>query len=199
MVTTHLSLIVGLRDQAPQAWERFNRIYRSWLLDWVMHRFGFQAEDAEDVVQQVLTDLHQEFHKQRTGERPAFQHNGRAGAFRSWLRLVLHHRALAFLRSRRLRPAVGNADELLEQLSDPHSALSDLWNQQHEQRVIHQAWDTVMSEFAPNVWRPVGEVLFKERRSREVADEFRIPLRTLYSHQKLIKDRLRELLDGMID
>src|SRR5258708_2023304 len=109
--TTHLSLIAGLCDETPEAWERFNRIYRPWLLDWTRQNLRFQAEDAEDVVQQVLADLHLEFRKQRSGERSPFQHNGRSGAFRAWLLAITHHRALAFLRSQRLRQPVANDEE----------------------------------------------------------------------------------------
>jgi len=197
--STHISLIAGLRDEAPEAWERFNRLYRPWLLGWMMQHLRFQAEDAEDVVQQVLADLHLEFRKQRSGERVVFQHNGRSGAFRSWLRTITHHRALAFLRSRQLRQPIANGEELLNQLADPQSGLSGLWNQQHEQKVLQQAWETVKKEFKEKVWRPVGEVLFKERRTRAVAAEFNISFSTLYSHERAVKARMRELLDGMLD
>jgi RNA polymerase sigma-70 factor (ECF subfamily) len=197
--TTHASLIAGLRDESPGAWDRFNRLYRPWLLAWTGHHLGFQSEDAEEVVQQVMLDLNLEFRAQRSGTRPAFVHNGRCGAFRSWLRSITRHRALAFLRSGRLRRPVANGEEVLRQFQDPNSALSALWDQEHEQQVIRQAWEVVKNEFEDNVWQAVGEVLFKGRRAREVAAAFRLPLRTLYSHQKAIKDRMRVLLDGMLD
>jgi RNA polymerase sigma-70 factor (ECF subfamily) len=197
--STHSSLIAGLRGESPDAWERFNRIYRPWLLDWIKHYLQFQAEDAEDVVQQVMADLHLEFRKQHTGERAAFQHNGRDGAFRAWLRTITYHRALAFLRARRLRQPIPNAEELLAQLNDPNSGLSGLWNQQHEQKVIQQAWEAIQGEFAEKMWRPVGEVLFRQRRAREVAVEFGMSFSSYYNHERAIKARLRELLDGLMD
>ncbi len=197
--TTPNSFIAQLRDEAPDAWERWNRCYRPWLLDWTTQHLHFQPFDAEEIVQQVMADLLLEFRKQRAGVRAVFEHNGRTGAFRNWLRTLTHHRALAFARSQRLRQSVPNAEERLAQLNDPHSGLSDLWNQQHEQQVIHQAWEVVQHEFKDKVWRPVGEILFKARRASEVAAEFAIPLRTLFSHSRAIKDRLRELLEGMID
>jgi RNA polymerase sigma-70 factor (ECF subfamily) len=197
--TTHLSLIDGLRGEDSAAWERFADKYRPWLLDFTVQHFQFHAQDAEDVIQQVMADLFQEFRKQKTGTRPVFEHDGRAGAFRSWVRGITRNRALAFLRSGRLRQPVPNGEELLAQLQDAHSPLGNLWNQQHDRQMIHQAWVAIQSEFDPSISRPVGEILFKERRAQEVAREVKIPLRTLYGHRKAIVDRMRELLDGLID
>jgi DNA-directed RNA polymerase specialized sigma24 family protein len=197
--TTHLSLIDGLRGEDSAAWERFARDYRPWLVDFAIHHFHFHAQDAEDVVQHVMTDLFQEFRKQKAGTRPAFEHNGRAGAFRSWVRGITRHRALAFLRSGRLRQPVPHGEELLAQLKDARTPLSLLWIEQHDRQMIHQAWAAIQGEFDPSVWRPVGEILFKERRAPEVARELHVSLRTLYSHRKVILDRLRDLLDGLID
>jgi len=197
--TTHHTLIAGLREEAPGAWERFHQVYRPWLLAWTVRHLHFQTEDAEDVVQQVMADLHREFREQRAGTRAPFLHNGRPGAFRSWLRGVTHHRALAFLRTRRLRQPVANGEEVLAQLCDPHSALSDLWNREHERQAIHQAWDAIKTEFVPAVWEPIGEILFKDRRAREIADEFHVPLRTLYGHLRAVKERMKQMLDGLLE
>jgi RNA polymerase sigma factor (sigma-70 family) len=196
--TTHLSLIAGLRQETEEAWERFDRSYRPWLLDWLTHRLDLHAEDAADIVQEVMAAIMEEFRKQRLGLRPAFQHKG-AGSFRAWLREVMHHRTLAYLRSERLRRPVPNGEELLRQLATEDSDLSRLWNQQHEARAIQYAWETIQLEFDERAWRPVRAVLFQRRPTREVAREFAIPLRTLFSYQKVIKERLRDLLAGMLD
>jgi RNA polymerase sigma factor (sigma-70 family) len=196
--TTHLSLIAGLRAETPAAWDRFDRIYRPWLLDWAANRFGFHAEDADEIVQRVMLALMEEFREQQMGNRPVFQHEGK-GSFRSWLREVTRLRALGYLRSERLRRPVPNAEEVLGQLATPDSGLSRQWNQQHEQKAIQQAWETIQLEFEERQWRPVEQLLFRRRPTREVADEHAIPLRTLFSYQKAIKERMRELLGGLLD
>jgi hypothetical protein len=79
------------------------------------------------------------------------------------------------------------------------SDLSDLWNQEHDTRVLQQAWEVVQGEFEESAWRPVGEILFKKRRACDVAAEVNIPLRTLYDHRRKIMDRMKEFLDGLFD
>jgi DNA-directed RNA polymerase specialized sigma24 family protein len=198
MPTTHLSLIAGLREETPDAWVRFDAVYRPWLLDWVSRRLGFHPDDADEVVQQVMLAVMQEFRRQRDGLRPPFQHHGE-GSFRSWLCGITHHRALALLRSERLRRPVPNGEEVLRQAGTPDSGLGKLWDQEHEATAIRHAWEVIRHEFKEQVWRPVGELLFGERPTREVAEQFGMALRTLFSYQKAVKDRLKELLDGMLD
>jgi DNA-directed RNA polymerase specialized sigma24 family protein len=198
MPTTHLSLVAGLREEAPDAWERFDAVYRPWLRDWVACRLGFHPDDADEVVQQVMLAVMQEFRRQRDGLRPPFEHQGR-GSFRSWLHGITHHRALALLRSERLRRPVPNGEEVLRQASTHDSSLGRLWDQEHEAKAIQHAWEAIRHEFKEQVWRPVGELLFADRPTRQVAEEFGVALRTLFNYQKTIKDRLKELLAGMLD
>jgi len=196
--TTHLSLIAGLRAETPAAWDRFARTYRPWLLDWSAQRLGFHPDDAEEIAQQVMLAVMEEFRKQRRGERPPFAHQG-DGSFRAWLRGVTYNRALGFLRSERLRRPVGNGEKLLAALANPDSELSSVWNQEHEATAIQHAWLAIQHEFAAEKWRPVGEVLFRRRLTGQVAGEFGISLRTLFSYQKAIKERLRDLLAGLLE
>jgi DNA-directed RNA polymerase specialized sigma24 family protein len=196
---THLSLIDGLLHESPSAWERFNRGYRPWLVDWAVHRFGFQPADADDVVQQVMMDLHREFEAQRKGDRPTFQHNGRVGAFRSWVKTIMHHRTLARVRSEHPRKPPPDGEKALHEFADPHSALSAHWNQEHERQVILQAWDAIRCEFTAKKWQPVAEVLFKEQPTGEVVKRFGIARRTLFNYLAEIKGRMKDLLQGMND
>ena len=59
------------------------------------------------------------------------------GAFRAWLRTVTVHRLRGFWRARQSRPqATGASDfaQTLDQLEDPHSALSQIWDKEHDRQ-----------------------------------------------------------------
>src|SRR4051794_39305007 len=93
MLATSHSLLERLRDRGDvAAWQRLLTAYEPWLRGWLRRRH-LQPADAEDLLQDVLLVVSQEL--------PSFVHNGRAGAFRSWLRAILANRVRHFLRGRR--------------------------------------------------------------------------------------------------
>ena len=108
------------------AWRRLVDLYTPLLLAWI-RRYGLQHSDAEDIMQEVLATLAREL--------PAFRYDPGRGAFRSWLRGILIHRLQAFFRERQSRPKPATGSEgilLIEQLADPASDLSRLWDQEHD-------------------------------------------------------------------
>ena len=93
---TRVSVLQRLVDSADvAAWERARREfverYTPWIWHWLM-RQGLQPADAEDVRQEALLKALMEI--------KGFEHNGRIGAFRAWLRWIVRHRLQAFLRER---------------------------------------------------------------------------------------------------
>src|SRR3954471_2796011 len=92
MLTTSRTLLDRLRDRGDaQAWHLWVSVYEPWLRGWLT-RQRLQPADADDVLQDVLVAVRQGL--------PAFQHNGRAGAFRAWLRTILARQTRSFWRSR---------------------------------------------------------------------------------------------------
>jgi len=93
---------------------------------------------------------------------PKFQHNQRAGAFRRWLRTILVHRLRGFWRARQSRPLPGGEGDLgkiLEQLEDPQSGLSCLWDQQHDRHVMARLLEQIQSQVAPSTWEAFRRVV----------------------------------------
>src|SRR5437660_660151 len=133
MNTTSISLLDRL--QAPgndDAWRRLVGLYEPLLRHWV-GRAGLQAVDADDLVQDVLGVV--------VRKVPEFQHDSRAGSFRAWLRAITTNRLRDFWRARGTRPvATGETNFLgtLDQLEDPHSGLSRLWDEEHDRHVLRR-------------------------------------------------------------
>src|SRR5687768_3666462 len=96
MSTTSLSLLDRLRAEPDsEAWNRFADLYCPLLRQWAL-RMGVPENDVNDLVQEVLLVVLREL--------PRFEHSRQTGAFRSWLRKILHHRLLDFWRARQARP-----------------------------------------------------------------------------------------------
>src|SRR5690348_15230258 len=108
MHTTPISLLDRLRRRPDaRSWQELVAIYQPWLRDWLRAHF-LQDADVDDVVQEVLTVL--------VEEMSLFEHNGRRGAFRTWLRGIVVNRLREFQR-RTVRAKADNHD-LLDQLAD---------------------------------------------------------------------------------
>src|SRR5205814_920513 len=122
--------------------------------------------DADDLVQEVMSVV--------VRELPGFQHDQRQGAFRCWLRTITVHRLRDFWRGRKYRPeASGDSDleKRLEQLEDPASGISRLWDQEHDQHVLRRLLELIQLEFSSATWEAFRRVTLDEKRPAEVAAE----------------------------
>ena len=82
-----------------------------------------------------------------------FDHNGRVGAFRNWLRTITVHAARKFLNKRQRQPeASGTSDfrKMLEQLECENSAISQQFNLLHDQFVLQDLLRRVSLRFQPS-------------------------------------------------
>src|SRR5438045_2480430 len=96
MSATSISLLERLRlEPDAQAWQRLVEIYTPLIRRW-LGRYGLAEADREDLTQDVLAVV--------VRRLPQFEHNGRPGAFRTWLRLIVTHRLRDFWRARRCQP-----------------------------------------------------------------------------------------------
>ena len=101
MAETSATLLQRLNDRSDSvAWRRLVDLYTPLINAW-LRRQGVSAEDAEDLTQEVLGIVVREVSR--------FRHNGRVGAFRTWLRTITINCLRQSWRSRRVR---GPGDQL---------------------------------------------------------------------------------------
>lgn len=192
--TSHSLLERISRDSDHEAWEIFHDLYMPLLQSW-LRRSGLQDADVEDIVQDVLVVVAREL--------PNFSHNGRIGAFRSWLRVVLVNLLRDSYRRRKRRPvAFGDTQFLasLDQLADPQSELSQLWNRQHDQHLFRQILKRIEPRFSESTVAAFRRVVFDQVDAKEVAQELGISLNAVVIAKcRVLKELRREgrgLLDG---
>src|SRR5713101_8172459 len=123
MSDTSFSLLNRLRLQPDaESWRRLVDLYTPLIQGWLRQQ-AVPAADADDLTQEVMTVV--------VRELPSFTHNQQRGAFRNWLRTITVNRLRMLWRSRQTRPiATGDSDflEMLDELEDPKSRLSQLWD-----------------------------------------------------------------------
>lgn len=193
MSTTSFSLLDGLkREGDPAAWRRLFALYAPLIGNWVRrHELGDQ--DVEDLVQEVLTVL--------VRKLPEFEREPRTGAFRCWLKSITLNCLREFWRAQRFRPAEGRGDftKLLEQLDDPRSGLSQLWDKQHDDHVTRRLLEIIRPRFQPKTWQAFQRVALEGAAVDQVALELGLSLNAVFIAKSRVIQMLRQEGRGLID
>jgi RNA polymerase sigma-70 factor (ECF subfamily) len=192
MPETSISLLERLRLRPDSAaWQRLIDLYTPLIRDW-LRRYSLQVSDADDLTQEVLAVL--------VRELPNFHHDLRPGAFRRWLRSVTVNRLRAFWRARRVVPAGDDAFEnMLEQLEDPESSLSRVWDREHDRHVSRRLLELIEPEFEPATWRAFGGLVLEGKSTAEVASELGLTANAVRIAKSRVLSRFRQEIEGLID
>jgi len=196
MIETSPSLLDRLRKGADQqSWTRLVDLYSPWIHRWV-RRYGVQDHDADDVVQEVLGKV--------VSEMPDFQYDRERGLFRSWLRTITANQLRAFFRKKKPLPiGTGGEDSeignRLGELEDPHSALSQLWNKEHDAYLTERLMTLIEPEFEATTWKAFVRVVREGRDPDAVGAELGMKRGAVYTAKSRVLKRMREELDGMVE
>jgi RNA polymerase sigma-70 factor (ECF subfamily) len=194
MFETSASLLERLRREADGAsWKRLVDLYTPLLRGW-LRRNLVPHDDVDDLVQEVMAVL--------VRELPHFHYDNQRGSFRAWLRAITVNRLRMFWRSRQARPlATGDSDlaRKLNELEDPHSDLSQLWNREHDRHIAHRLLELIEPEFEATTWRAFRRVALEGAKPPTVAAELGISLNAVYLAKYRVLHRLREEMHGLTD
>src|SRR5262249_43719722 len=158
------------------------------------HRAARLDQDADDVVQEVLAVV--------VRKLPQFQRQPRTGAFRRWLRSITVNCLRDFWKSQRGRPrATGDSDlqQMLDQLEDPDSGLSRLWDEEHDRHVTHRLLQLIRPHFEARTWRAFQRVALDGASPDEVAAEMGMTVNAVFIAKSRVLSRLRREGAGLID
>lgn len=194
MTATSASLLDRLRSNPrSEAWQRLVEIYEPHIRGW-LRRHHLLDHDADDVVQEVMSVV--------VRRLPEFEHNGRTGAFRTWLRTITVNCLRDHWRTGKRRPhATGDSDfqQLLAQLEDPASGLSRVWDQEHDRFVTRQLLETLRGDFEPTTWQAFQRTALDGLPAAEVAAELKITANAVFIARSRVLARLRQEAAGLID
>jgi RNA polymerase sigma-70 factor (ECF subfamily) len=189
---TRHSLLYRAALGTADSWARLDGLYRPFLLRWFLAE-GVVHADAEDLTQDVMTVVFQEIEK--------FQHTGRVGAFRTWLRGVCRHRLQGYWRSRQLRgAAVGGTGFAahLRQIADQADPFVD-WDREHDAQILRQSLGNLANDFEDKTVRAFYRMVFDGTPAPEVALELGMTVGAVYIAKSRVLRRLRAEAQGLID
>ena len=194
MSETSATLLERLNDRSDSvAWRRLVDLYSPLINAW-LRRHGVPAEDAEDLTQEVLEIVVREVSR--------FRHNGRVGAFRTWLRTITINCLRQSLRSRRFRvQATGSPDitMMLDQLEDPASNLSQRWDREHDQHVLERLLELIEPDFRPATWKAFRRQIIDGASAETVAAELGLTVNAVLIAKSRVLSHLRRNAAGLVD
>lgn len=191
---TSPSLLDSLRDASDElAWNKLVNLYSPLIRGW-LQRHGAAIGDVDDVVQEVLTVVVRRF--------PEFRRQPRTGAFRSWLRTITANCLRDHWRRGNKQPAaVGGSDygEVINQLADPLSGISKLWDREHDEHVIRYLLARIRPDFSEQTWRAFQRFAMDGLSADEVAAELGMSANAVFIAKSRVMSSLRRQGQGLIE
>jgi RNA polymerase sigma factor (sigma-70 family) len=193
MVATSASLLHRVRTnpQSPD-WRLLVQLYEPLIRVW-LGRQNVTGQDADDISQEVLTVV--------VRRLPDFEHNQRTGAFRAWLRSITVNCLRDHWRGKKNRPTPGDSELQLwlNQLEDPTSDLSRLWDQEHDRHVTRHLLEQLKREFESKTWQAFSRVALDGVPAAQAAAELGITANAVFIAKSRVLARLRQEAEGLVE
>jgi RNA polymerase sigma factor (sigma-70 family) len=189
---TRKSLLIRAKGGEESAWHDLAALYRPLLLSW-LRRQSVPTHELDDLIQEILLAM--------VKHLPTFEHSGKPGAFRSWLRTVASNRVCDFWRnqSRRTQAAGGEALAALQQLEDPSSDLNRQWDNEHDLHVLRCVVAVVEQEFEPASAQAFRRLTLDGASGAAVASELGLSVAAVYQAKSRVLQRIRQEAAGLIE
>ena len=193
MDETSLTLLDSIKSQNDDtSWQELFELYSPLIQGW-LRRHGTELNDADDVAQDVLTVVYRrlrEFDRQRTG------------SFRNWLRTITINCLRDHWRGQKQTPkATGESNfvQLLSELSDATSPLTQAWNEEHDRHVTQLLLSRIKHEFRETTWEAFERFALKNEDPDEIAAQLEITPNAVYIAKSRVLKRMREVGEGLIE
>ena len=176
-----------------QAWGRMLDLYSPLIRGW-LKRYALRDQDVDDLVQEVLAIV--------VRRLPSFERRPQIGSFRRWLRTITVNCLRDFWRSQRFQPrSTGNGgfERVLDQLEDPQSALSILWDQEHDQHVKNSLLEKIRPRFEAKTWQAFQRVAVDGAPVEQVARELDMTANAIFIAKSRVVHLLKEEGQGLLD
>ena len=191
---TSKSLLQRAKDD-PQsdAWFELISIYEPLIVGWI---------DRAGVEQSEIGDISQEVFQAMLRDLKAFEHNGRIGAFRNWLKITTINRCRRYWESKKRRAGLsgtGDGADVLNQLTDANSELSKTWDNEHDHYVIQRILQLVEREFDPKSFEVFVRYALEGDSAELLAGEYGIAVGQVYKIKFRVIKRLRQEADELVN
>lgn len=193
----HTSLLLRLQANENDAWRRLDHLYGPVVFAWCRGA-GLQADDAEDVRQEVFRSV--------AGAIGKFRREEAGDSFRGWLWRIVQNKLRDFLRRQRRQPQAAGGSTFQQQLQEiPLSEMggegSVVPNPSVEETdgVFRRAVELVRSEFAERTWQAFWRVVIDGQSPADVAAELGISAGAVYVAKSRVLRRCRTEFQDLMD
>lgn len=188
MHSTSINLLKRVREyRSESAWQRFVDLYTPLIFYWARGK-GLSAEDASDIVQDVLSTL--------VLKLPEFEYDPNR-RFRSWLKTMTLNRVTDLHRRNRLISLQSDLDGL-SRITVADDA--DLFVEaEYRSVIVNRALDLLQTEFHASTWQAFQMQVMDDQKASIVAEQLNLPINAVYLAKSRILARLRQELDGLLD
>ncbi len=131
-----------------------------------------------------------------------FEHNGRTGAFRNWLRSITLNCLREHWRDEKSNPRGAGGSEvqmLISELEDPNSETSRVWNEEHDRHVMRKLMEQLRQEFDSKTWSAFEQFAIANRPAAEVAEALGMTSNAVFIAKSRVLSRLRRESAGLLD
>lgn len=192
VASTSRSLLVRIRDNDSDAWERLITLYTPLVYYWA-RKSGVPDQDMPDVVQEVFKSVATGIDRFRK-DRP--QHT-----FRGWLRTITRSKAMDHFRRQSKQPHAAGGSVAMRWMTEvPEDADDD---DSEEEPVYHalflRACDLIRADFHENTWKAFWRVVVDGLPPKEVAEELDMQPGTVRVAKSRVLQRLRQELGELLE
>lgn len=180
---TSQSLLVRLKADEPQAWQRMVDVYGALVYYWC-RRDGLSPENAADVSQEVFCGVMRGIGR--------FRHNGQSGSFRGWLWTITKHKICdQQRRAARRETATGGSDAKLR-LQNVADEAPPSTKEQPPVDPLETILTPIRQRFQANTWQAFWRTTVEQQAAAEVAEELGMSLAAVYMARSRILRSLRD-------
>jgi RNA polymerase sigma-70 factor (ECF subfamily) len=191
---TRASIFLQLRaeDRRPReiAWQEFNDRYGP-IIRGFARRMGAAANDADDIVQEVLTGFF--------AVLPTFAYDASRGRFRGYLKActvhAMHRKGALAAAQRRVAVAKSAERAGLAHAGAEQEVVDRTWDEQWQRELLKRALADLRRDTADSrTFRAFELCLVFEKSPQQVADQLGMHLGSVYRARQQLTSRLRERL-----
>ena len=187
------TLLDQLRSGRPEAWERLVRLYSPVVYRWC-RRSGLAAEDAADVLQEVLSAVMRHLSD--------FRRDGPLDSFTAWLAAITRNKVHDHYRRRHGKPEArggSTAQRRLSEVPQPPKPLepSDECIRPDAESAAwlsRGALETIRAEFEARSWQAFWQTAVEGRAPAHVASDLDMSVAAVYMAKSRVLRRLRQVL-----
>ncbi len=192
-LSTSRSLLVRLRAEDSEAWDRLVELYAPLVLYWC-RRWNLQSSDVADIFQEVFQAVAVHIGK--------FRKQQASDTFRGWLRVLTRNKVYDHFRRQKRQPMGAGGTEAqkhLAQIPAPEPTAADPTDAQANLGLMQRALDQLRENFQEHTWRAFWRTVIDGQAPKDIAQELSMTPGAVRVAKYRVLQRLREELGDLIE